>query len=114
VKANEIAANLAALSRDLVELLSEYQTLNEAKARADAAFKVGYARAYMAAEGTLDARKHAATIATADLLFGAELAEVQFDNCRTALRVLGQRLDAGRTLASTVRAEAIATGTGMP
>lgn len=112
MRANDIAANLAALSRDLVELLGEYKSLNEAKAKADAAFKVGYAKAYMAAEGTLDARKHAATIATEGLLFEAELAEVRFDNCRTALRVLGQRLDAGRTLASTVRAEAIASGVG--
>jgi hypothetical protein len=110
--ANTIAANLAQLSRDLVEMTAEYARLNEAKAHADAAYKVGYARAFLEAEGSVDARKHLATAATADLLFEAELAEVRFDNIRTALRVLGQRMDAGRTLASTVRAEAIASGVG--
>jgi hypothetical protein len=112
VNANDIAANLAQLSRDLVEMTAEYARLNEAKARADAAFKVAYVRAFLEAQGSVDARKHLATTATADLLFEAELAEVRFDNIRTALRVLGQRMDAGRTLASTVRAEAIASGVG--
>jgi len=37
---------------------------------------------------------------------------VVFDNLRAALRVLGQRLDAGRTIASTIRAEGIASGVG--
>lgn len=112
--ANTIAGNLAHLSRDLVEMTAEYARLNEVKARADAAYKVAYARAFLEAEGSVDQRKQLATVATSDLLFEQELAEVRFDNIRTALRTLGQRMDAGRTLASTVRAEAIATGSGAP
>lgn len=112
--ANTIAAGLAKLSRELVTMTGEYAQLNSEARTALAAYKVGYARAYLESEGTLEARKHEATVATADLLWASELAEAAYDNCRTALRVLGQRMDAGRTLASTVRAEAIASGAGMP
>lgn len=114
MNANEIAANLAHLSRELVEMTAEYARLNEAARTAQAAYKVGFARAFLEAAGPIDVRKQQATVDTADLLWAAELAEAAFDNCRTALRVLGQRMDAGRTLASTVRAEAIASGAGTP
>jgi hypothetical protein len=113
VNANAIAANLAQLSRELVELTDEYARLNHEARRATAAFKVAYARAFLESDGPVEVRKHLATVATSDDLFASELAEAAYDNCRTALRTLGQRMDAGRTLASTVRAEAIASGVGI-
>ena len=108
--ANEIRANLAHLSRELSELLADYQEANRAKAKADQAHKVAFARAYLDAGGNMEERKQTAILATSDEAYAAEIAQVEFDNLRAALRVLGQRLDAGRTIASAVRAEGIASG----
>lgn len=112
MRADDVHRLLGELSRELVVLLGDYQRANEDRARKEAAFKSAYAAAYLSAEGSVEERKQRAMLTTADQLRDAELAAVVFDNIRTALRVLGQRLDAGRTIASTVRAEAIATGVG--
>ena len=112
MRANDVHQNLANLSRELVELLTEYQAANIAKAKAEQTFKVAYASAYITAEGSIEERKQRATLVTADAARDAALADVVFDNLRAALRVLGQRLDAGRTIASTIRAEGIASGVG--
>ena len=84
-----------------------------ARVKAEQTYKVAYATAYLAAEGSIEERKQRAVLVTADAARDAELAAVVFDNTRAAMRVLGQRLDAGRTIASTIRAEAIATGVGV-
>lgn len=110
MRAADVQANLASLSRELVELLGTYQAANLAKAKAEQAYKVAYASAYLDAEGSIEERKQRATLVTADAAREAAIADVAFDNVRAALRVLGQRLDAGRTIASTIRAEAIASG----
>ena len=112
MRADDVQRNLAELSRELVSLLGDYQRANEDRARKEAAYKAAYAAAYLAAEGNIEERKQRAVLTTADQYRDAELAAVLFDNVRAALRVLGQRLDTGRTIASTIRAEAIATGVG--
>ena len=110
MKANDVAANLAQLSRELVELLRDYESYNQQARRYMVTYKRDYAEAFLKAEGPLEVRKQQATRDTINALLDSELAEAQFDNVRASLRVLGQRLDAGRTLASTIRAEAIASG----
>lgn len=112
MRATDVHENLAQLSRELVALLQDYRDANLAKAKAEQTYKVAYASAYIGAEGNIEERKQRAVLATADLARDAAIADVQFDNLRAAMRVLGQRLDAGRTIASTIRAEAIATGVG--
>ena len=112
MRASDVHENLATLSRELVELLAEYKALQQASVRHEAAYRRAYAKAYLEAEGAAEARKQQATLDASKDYLQAELARVAWDNCRTALRVLGQRLDAGRTIASTIRAEAISTGVG--
>ena len=110
MRASEVHQHLATLSRELVELLATYQAANLRKAETEQAAKVAYAKAFLAAEGSVEERKQQAVLAAAQEASEAEIAATVFDNTRAALRVLGQRLDAGRTIASTIRAEAIATG----
>ncbi len=110
MRASDVHENLAHLSRELVELLEEYKGLQQASVRHEAAYRRAYAKAYLEAEGPAEARKQQATLDAAKDYLQAELARVAWDNCRTSLRVLGQRLDAGRTIASTIRAEAISSG----
>jgi len=113
VRAADVHENLAHLSRELVALLQDYRDANVARVKAEQTYKVAYATAYLSAEGSIEERKQRAVLVTADAARDAELAAVVFDNTRAAMRVLGQRLDAGRTIASTIRAEAIATGVGV-
>jgi hypothetical protein len=112
MRAADVHENLAHLSRELIELLTEYRGLQQASVRHEAAYRRAFAQAYLEAEGPAEVRKQQAVLATASEYLRAELARVEWDNCRTSLRVLGQRLDAGRTIASTIRAEAISTGVG--
>jgi len=108
----QVRVYLGKLSYELGELLSDYSAANLAKARAEQAYKRAFAAAFLKAVGPQEERKQNATLATADLSAAAAEADVVFDNLRAALRVLGQRLDAGRTIASTIRAEGIASGVG--
>lgn len=112
MRADQVQQNLANLSWELTQLHEEYARHNVEARKAMSAYKVDYARALLSATGPMDERKAKATVVTAEALLTAEVAEAVFDNTRTALRVLGQRLDAGRTIASTIRAEALAAGTG--
>jgi hypothetical protein len=112
VRAADVHENLANLSRELVELLIDYKGLQHASVRMEAAYRRAYAKAYLEAEGPAEVRKQQATLDAASEYLDDELARAEWDNCRTALRVLGQRLDAGRTIASTIRAEAISSGVG--
>lgn len=112
MRANDVHDNLAYLSKELISLLAEYKRLNTERAEAEVAYKVAHAEALLKSAGPMEERKARATALTSAKLLEMELAIAKFDNCRAALRVLGQRLDAGRTIASTIRAEAIASGVG--
>ncbi len=113
MNAADIIANLGALSWELTQQLAEYQRLNVTAAKARQTYKVAYASALLRGEGPMEARKAAATVATADWLLACEIAEAEFDNIRAELRVTGQRLDSGRTIASTIRSDQFASGAGV-
>lgn len=112
MSAADVIANLGALSWELSQQLAEYQRLNVDAAKARQAYKVAYATALLRGEGPMEARKAAATVATADWLLASEIADAEFDNIRAELRVTGQRLDSGRTIASTIRSDQFASGVG--
>jgi hypothetical protein len=109
----DVVRNLGQLTWELQQMLAAYEQANLKRARAEAAYKTAHAEVILRAEGPMEERKARATAATSDLLLDAELAVAEFDNLRAAMRVLGQRIDAGRTIASTMRAEGIAAGTGQ-
>lgn len=113
MNASDIIANLGALSWELTQQLAEYKRLNVEAAKARQAYKVAHASALLRGEGPMEGRKAAATVATASLLLAMEIAEAEFDNCRAELRVTGQRLDSGRTIASTIRSDQFASGAGV-
>ncbi len=112
MNAADIIANLGALSWELTQHLTDYKRLNLDAAKARRAYKVAFAGSVLRGEGPMELRKAAATVATADLLLAMEIAEAEFDNCRAELRVTGQRLDSGRTIASTIRSDQFASGSG--
>ena len=89
MRAVDVHENLAHLSRELVALLADYRTANLNRAKTEQTYKVAYATAYLAAEGSIEERKQRAVLVTADAARDAELAAVVFDNTRAVMRVLG-------------------------
>jgi hypothetical protein len=88
------------------------QRLHDAERRAvntKHLFTVERAKAFMAAEGSVQAREAQATIDTADQRISAELAEAELRILKSDIRVLESRLDVGRSVVGVLRAEAQVT-----
>lgn len=102
---NDIARGLIKLGKALDELVKEYRDFGDAVAEAKRAAEVAYAEAYMRAEGTVEDRKQAAILASADARYDAELAERKVAGCREAIRAVHARIEVGRTLSATTRDE---------
>lgn len=95
-----ILDHLQTISRDLDTAISELERLELAAAKAESAYRVAKAQAFMSAEGAVQAREHQAVIATAVQLIErdstAAMARVQLQR----VKALHARIDVGRTLAS--------------
>ena len=107
---NEVVRNLAHLTRELRDRTSAY-----AAAEKDAAIKrhaadIAESRAFLAADGPMDIRKHTARI-EADRQEGEALvAEALVRVLRAEIRAIETRIDVGRTYGATVRAELATLG----
>jgi len=106
----EVARFLMGLSRRLDELVAEYQTLGYTAALARRDAEVAEARAYLGSGGeegrvTVDERKRRAVLASSEQRFAADVAERRVHACREAIRAVQFRIDVGRTLSATTRAE---------
>ena len=77
------------------------------------AHEVAAARAYLTAEGSIEARKAQAVIACADLALESELAQAKHRACRERIRTIGTQLDTGRTLSAAIRNQFMAEPIGQ-
>lgn len=95
--------HLQSISRDLDTAIEDLKTLELAAATAESAYRVAKAKAFMSAEGPVQAREHQAVIATQTELIerdsSAALARVQLQRIKS----LHARIDVGRTVASAER-----------
>lgn len=110
----EVLARLAEISRLLDKAKDDIAAFDEVAVRAKQTFEVEYARAYLAAEGSIEARKAWATIQTSDVALHAELSAMRLRAARERSRVLGLQLDVGRTLSAAFRSQWAAEATGQP
>ena len=69
-------------------------------------YTVEYQKAFLKAEGSIQARQAQATIDTGDLRIAAELAEAELRILKSDIRVIEGRMDAGRSVVGVLRAEA--------
>lgn len=109
----DIVRRLSELSRLLDAATDEVAVLDEESVRAKQAAEVAYARAYLAAEGSIEARKATATVAVADLALAFELAAARHRACRERIRTLGVQIDTGRTLSAAIRSQFSAEPVGQ-
>lgn len=100
-----IVRQLGQLSRDLDEAVAEMGRLEEIAVEAEGAYRVAYAKAFRGAEGPVEDRKQAAVLAARNewQRWGKAAAAVRLQ--REHIRALHARIDVGRTLQSTARAE---------
>lgn len=100
-----IIKQLGQLSRDLDDGVNKMADLEFIAVEAEGDFKVAYAEAFAAAEGSIEDRKQHAALATHQLwrIHGKAAAAVRLQ--KEHLRALHARIDVGRTIQSTARAE---------
>lgn len=112
---NDIARWLGELTRQLDAKVREYANLSDEAAAARRDAEVAFARAFLQAEGAMDARRQVAMLQAADKRFGADIAERKVASCKEAIRALHLKIDVGRTASANVRAELATLGSvGTP
>ena len=109
----DIVLRLSELSRLLDAATIEVAELDEAAVRAKAAFEVEHARAFLADEGPMDARKAQATVKVSDFWLAMELAQAKHRACRERIRTLGVQIEVGRTLSAATRSQFAAESVGQ-
>jgi hypothetical protein len=109
---NEIASNLIQLSRELDAGVRQLRELDRRAVDAECEHEVAFARAFLSAEGSVEARKYTATIAVKDEKHASLIAGQLVRSQREAIRAIQTRIEVGRTLSATVRSEIALAGVG--
>ncbi|MBF6254451.1 hypothetical protein IU414_06385 [Nocardia farcinica] len=110
---NEVVVHLTELSRQLADATTQINEADIAAVNAREAAKLAEAKAFLAAEGSVDARKSQAVVQTHDLRLAAEVAEATVRGLQRTIRTLQTRIDVGRTFGATLRSEMALGGTGV-
>ncbi len=100
-----IVKQLGALSRDLDDAVKKLGELEEAAVDAEADYKVDFSRQFREAAGSVEDRKQIATANTDRQfrIYGKAAAAVRLQ--KEHIKALHARIDVGRTIQSTARAE---------
>ncbi|OLE27949.1 MAG: hypothetical protein AUG44_08650 [Actinobacteria bacterium 13_1_20CM_3_71_11] len=102
---NQVALQLARLARELDDLVAAIDDAEKNAVNAREDFTMTYAKAFLTAEGSMEVRKHKATVDTHAARIGAELAEQQVKGIRRQIDSVKIRIDVGRSLGAALRAE---------
>jgi len=108
-----VIKRLAEVSRMLDAATEELAQLDENAVEAKQTFEVGYARAFIQAEGSVDMRKHIATVQTAGERLEYELAYAKHRACKERMNTLRNQLSTGQTVSAALRHQFAAEGTGQ-
>lgn len=108
----KISDDLDQLSRELDDKTRQYAAEEQKAVEAKRDLEVAYARAYLSEDNTgpVEAKTQRARLQTAEERYTAELMAAQVRATKEVIRTLNTRIDVGRTLASTTRAEMQMTG----
>lgn len=100
-----IVKQLGQLSRELDDAVKRLGELEEIAVDAEGDYKVAFSRTFREAAGSVEDRKQIATDATDSLwrVYGKAAAAVRLQ--KEVIKALHARIDVGRTLQSTARAE---------
>jgi|SRR5690606_24533959 len=102
---NQIAANLAELARELARTVSAIEHAEQDAVKKRAAFDLAFSKAFLAAEGSVDARKHQAVVETHRLRVEADVADTVVRHLRRKIDEIKTRIATGQSVGAAVRAE---------
>jgi hypothetical protein len=97
---------LAKLSRQLDDAGFRIKDAERKAVNTKHTYTVERAKAFLKAEGSVQAREAQAAIETSDQRLSAELAEAELRILRSDIRILENRIDVGRSVVGVLRAEA--------
>lgn len=101
----EVALNLARLARDLDQTVKALEAADRDATEKRAAFDLAFSRAFIGEQGSVDARKHLAVIATHQQRLAADVADAVVRHLRRSIDATKVRIDVGRSYGAAVRAE---------
>lgn len=114
LNAHEISAELGKRSRELDALVEEIGEAERDAVGKREDYTLAYSRAFLAADGAMDVRRHTATEDTHEARLAAELAETHVRGLRRRIESVRTRIDVGRSLGAALRAEVSLGGAGAP
>lgn len=110
---NEVVLHLTELSRQLADATEQINEADIAAVNARETAKLAEAKAFLAAEGSVEARKSKAVVQTHEARLAAEVADAGVRGLQRTIRTLQTRIDVGRTFGATLRSEMNLAGSGV-
>jgi hypothetical protein len=101
----DVIRNLSALTEELRAKVSAFRSAERDAAEKRHAADMAESRAFLAADGAMDLRKHTARVAADQKENDALVAEALVRVLRAEIRSIETRIEVGRTYGATVRAE---------
>jgi len=108
-----VIKRLAEVSRMLDTATDEIARLDEQAVVAKQAFEVKYAEAFIKAEGSMEMRKHKATLMSASERLEYELAYAKHRACKERMNTLRNQISTGQTVSAALRHQFAAEGVGQ-
>ena len=105
MNAAEITRTLGQLSLDLWKCVEDLEVADLDATRKRGDFDLAYSKAFLAAEGSVDARKHQAVVETMPLRDRADVADALVQNLVRRMKALERRVEVGRSTSSWHKAE---------
>lgn len=102
---NDVAAQLAGLARELDRTIRQMEAAERDLVEKRGAADLAFSQAFLAAEGSVDARKHQAVVATHQQRMNADVADALVRHLRRRIDVTKTRIDVGRSVGAALRAE---------
>jgi len=109
----DIVKRLSELSRLLDAATDEIAAADEQAVKAKQVFEVAYARAFIGSEGSVDMRKHLATVSTQVERLEYELAYQKHRAVKERINTIRSQLSIGQTLSAAIRSQFAAEPVGQ-
>lgn len=107
---NQIAANLAELARELSRTVAAIEHAERDAVEKRGAYDLAFSRAFLAAIGSVDARKHQAVVETHEQRMAADVADTVVRHLRRKIDEVKTRISTGQSVGAAVRAELALAG----
>lgn len=101
----EVVRFLGQLSRELDQIVKALKMADLDATEKRAAYDLAYSRAFLAATGAVEQRKHLATVEVHRQRLEADVADTVVRHLRRQISAIETRIGVGRSYGTTVRAE---------